>query len=255
MSENEAEKTVDFESQAREDGWVPKEEWKGDTSRWVDAKTFVERGQTFLPIVQAKFRKSLDTIDVLKKEVDELKSGNKEFREFHEKVLAREQKEREKLITELEAQRQKAITDGDGEAFSRADKKLQEARSEPPKKPGVSPETQAWLTENAWYTTDPVMKAVADGLSDLVAAENPGLKGKPFLDKLGEKVREQMPHKFQNARRETSTTEDHGRKSASKKARTYDDLPADARKACDRFTKTIPGFTKEAYLSQYDWSE
>lgn len=256
MNQEAAEEgTVDFEAKAREDGWVPSEEWKGDQSRWVDAKTFVERGQQFLPIVQAKYRKTLETVDSLRKEVDELKMGSKEYREFAEKALARERQEKESKITELETLRKKAISEGDGDAFDRADKKLTELRQEPAAKPALAPETQAWLTENTWYSQDPVLRGIADGLSDVVAAENPGLKGRAFLDKLREKVQTEVPHKFQNFRRETSITEDHQRKTPSKKGRTYEDLPDDAKTACSRFLKQIPGFTKEAFLSQYDWSE
>jgi hypothetical protein len=254
---NEAEKTeeVDYEAQAREDGWMPSEDWKGDPKRWVDAKTFVERGQQFLPIVQAKYRKTLETVESLRKEVDELKVGSKEYREFAEKAIARERSEKEAKITELETLRKKAISEGDGEAFDRADKKLTELRQEPPAKPSLGPETQAWLNENTWYSEDRTLRGIADGLSDVVAAENPGLKGRAFLDKLREKVQMEVPHKFQNSKRDTVLTEDHQRKSASKKGRTYEDLPDDAKTACSRFLKQIPGFTKEAFLSQYDWSE
>lgn len=250
------ESEVDFEAQAKEDGWMPQSEWKGDPARWVDAKTFVERGQQFLPIVQAKFRKSLEKIDALSAEVSELKEGNKQFLQFHEQTLAKEKKERERVIAELESERKKAITEGDGDAFDRADKKLQEAKTAPPAKPaGPSPDMQAWLVENPWYTTDKKMQKIADGLSDVLAEENPTLKGRAFLDKLAELVKAEMPHKFQNARREASTTENHERKTPSKTGRTYEDLPEDAKAACDKFVKTMPGFTKEAYLAHYDWRQ
>jgi hypothetical protein len=250
------ENEVDYEVQAKEDGWMPQAEWKGDPSRWVDAKTFVERGQAYLPIVQAKFRKSLEKIDSLSAEVNELKEGNKQFLQFHEKTLAKEKQEHAKVIAELEAERKKAITDGDGEAFDKADKKLQEARTAPPpKSAGPSPEMQAWLIENPWYTTDKKLQKITDGLSDVLAEEQPTLKGRAFMDKLTELVKAEVPHKFQNPRREQSTTESNERKTTSQKGRTYDDLPPDAKAACDRFVKTMPGFTPEAYIKHYDWSQ
>lgn len=245
----------DYEAQAREDGWQPQEDWKGDPKRWVDAKTFVERGQQFLPIVQAKYRKTLETVDSLRKEVDELKAGSKEYREFADKAIARERQEKEARIAELEDLRKKAISEGDGDAFDQADRKLNELRKEPEKNQTLSAETQAWLSENTWYSTDAVMRGIADGLSDIVAKENPGLKGRAFLDKLSEKVQAELPHKFENQRRDMQTTEDNKRKPVSKKGKTYEDLPVEAKAACERFLKQIPGFTKEAFLSQYDWSE
>jgi hypothetical protein len=242
----------DYETEARTSGWVPQDAWKGPADRWVDAKTFIQRGEEYYPFVQAKLKKE---IGALKGEINELREGSKEFREFSEKAIERERKEKERVLSELEEARATAITNGDGKEAVRLEKEIREVEREPAPKPGLPAETQAWLAENAWYTTDPVLKGIADGLSDVVATENPGLKGRAFLDKLREKVQTEVPHKFQNSRRETALTEDHQRKSSSKKGRTYEDLPADARAACDKFVKQIPGYSKEKYIAQYDWSE
>lgn len=245
-----------FETEASADGWVPQDQWKGDPNKWIPAEDFVKRGETILPIVQAKFRKSLQRVDELSAKVDELTEGNKLFREFHDKALTKAQKDRETAITELEQQRSKAITDGDGQTFTKTDKQIQELRAEQPAQTQKkeSPEVTAWKAENTWYTTDRELMAVADGLADVVTAENPGLKGRAYLDKLTERVKSIVPHKFENQRRTEQLTLGDGRKS-KKGSKGYDDLPDDARRACDTFVKTIPGFTKEAYLTQYDWSE
>lgn len=262
MSEsNEDQKERDYAKEAAEDGWVPEDQWKGDKSKWVDAKSFVERGESFLPIVNARLRKERERTAHLEQTVEELKAGNKAFFTLHEQILAKEQKEKAQIIAQLEEVRKKAVTDGDGETFAAADKKIEELKAEvakpkaePKAEPKLTQETQEWLTENAWYNTDPVLRGVADSLSDVIAAENPGLKGRKFLDKLTEKVKVEMPHKFENKRRDAQVTEDHQSK-PTKKGRTYDHLPDDARKACDMFVKTIPGFTKEKYLASFDWSD
>lgn len=255
---SETNETRDYEAEARGSGWVPQDAWKGAPDRWVDAQTFVERGEQFLPFVQAKFKKSLDTIDKLQSQVDELKAGNEEFRRFHETALARQKREHEETIARLEEQRRKAVSEGDGDAFDKADKALQDARNQPVGQPAakaatVNPDVQAWMAENPWYTADRQLKAITDGLSDDLAAEQPTLKGRPFLDELAKRVKAAVPHKFTTQR--PTTTEGHGNGGgSSKKDRSYEALPAEAKAACDRFVKTIPGFTKEAYLSQYDWS-
>lgn len=254
MSENTER---DYAAEAAEDGWVPQDQWKGDQTKWVDAKAFVERGESFLPIVNARLRKERERTQHLEQTVEELKAGNKAFFTLHEQILAKEQREKAQAIAELEEVRKKAITDSDGETFAQADKRIEELKREPVQakaEPKLSTETKEWLTENAWYNTDPVLRSVADTLSDDLAKESPGLKGRKFLDKLTEKVKMEMPHKFENKRRDVPVTEDHQSK-PTKKGRTYDHLPDDARKACDSFVKTIPGFTKEKYLASYDWSE
>jgi hypothetical protein len=243
-----------YEELAKADGWVPKDDWKGDPTRWADAKTFVERGATILPIVQAKYRKTLEAVDELKKKVGDLEAGNREFGEYHDKVVAREKAENERLITQLTAAREKAITDGDGQTFTKVDRELKEAERAQAAPPKLPADTQAWLTENTWYQTDQVLRSFADGLSDLVKSENPTLRGRAFLDKLTERVQAEMPHKFKNSRREETITEGHERKQGSNsKAKTFDNLPEVAKAACARYERTIPGFTKEKYLSQYDW--
>ena len=45
--------TTEVEQAAREMGWRPKEEFRGDTAKWVDAETFVSRGENFIPILRA----------------------------------------------------------------------------------------------------------------------------------------------------------------------------------------------------------
>lgn len=249
----------DFETEAKADGWVPQTEWKGDPNKWIPAEDFVKRGETILPIVQAKYRKTVEEVGELKRQFEEQRGVFGEFQKFQEQALAKANKERQDAITELEALRAKAITDGDGQTFTQTDKKLQELRAEavtPPKKeaPKESPEVTAWKAENKWYLSDMELTAIADGLSDVVARENPGLKGKAFLDKLTERVKAVVPHKFENPRRQEQLTGEGNRKGSSK-SKGYDDLPADARKACDQFVRTIPGFTKEQYLSQYTWEQ
>jgi hypothetical protein len=247
-----------YEAEAKAEGWVPKEAFKGDESKWVDAETFVKRGEEILPIVNAKNRKLVETVDTLKKEIDDLKLGNSQFREFHEQTIAREKQQREAAIKELEALRKKAVSDGDGEAFDRAEKRINELRAQPVRTNGhseLNEAQRAWLSENRWYETDHVLRAVADGLSDALARERPELLGKrDFLDELTKRVRAEMPHKFENPNRNRTVVEDAPpRGGGNGKARAYENLPADAKVACDRFVRTIPGYTKEKYLADYQW--
>lgn len=245
----------DYETEAKAEGWVPKADFKGDASKWVDAETFVKRGEEILPIVNAKNRKLSEQVESLMKEVSELKTGNAQFREFHDKALAREQRDKAQLIEQLEAIRKKAVTDSDGEAFAKADRQLQDLRKEPEQKNGeLSPVQKGWLADNPWYESDEELQAIADGLSGVLAKRRPDLIGKrAFLDELTNMVKKQVPDKFENPNRQRTTVEDTQQRGKQGNGRTYDDLPSDAKSACDRFVRTIPGFTKEKYLASYEW--
>lgn len=248
----------DFAAEAAADGWVPQDQWKGDPNKWIAAEDFVKRGETILPIVQAKYRKTVEEVADLKRQFAEQQTVFGDFQKFQEQALSKANKERQDAIAELETLRAKAITDGDGQTFTQTDAKLQALRAEPVPKtreaPKESPEVTAWKSENKWYMSDSELTGIADGLADVVARENPGLKGKAFLDKLTERVKIVVPHKFENPRRQEQLTSEGNRK-GSQKSKGYDDLPADAKKACDNFVKTIKGFSKEQYLSQYSWEQ
>ena len=243
-----------FEEEAGHDGWVTQDEWKGDPAKWVNAKTFVERGEQFLPIVNAKLRKERERTEKLERDVAELREGNRAFREFSEQALARERTERERAVQQLEEQRAQAITDGDGQRAVALEREIREAGRQPvAKSNGMDVELAQWQADNPWYNTEPTMRAIADGLSDLVAAENPGLKGRSFLDKLTEKVRKEIPHRFPDQPRTVPLGEENRRKLETK-SKTFENLPPQAKAAFVQFERTIPGYTKEQYLAQYDWS-
>lgn len=251
----------DFEAEARQEGWVPQEEFHGDPEKWVDAETFVKRGEEILPIVNAKNRKLSETVEGLQHTVEELKLGNKQFREFHEKKLAEERQKQDQLIQQLEQTRQKAIEDGDGKAFTEADNSLNELRAQQgdgkqttDQDPRDDPNVKAWLDKNQWYEQDEELQAIADGLSTVLQKQRPDLVGKPeFLDELTDRVKKSVPHKFENPNRNRPGPEDTGTKGPQKQAKTWEDLPDEDRAVAERFIATIPGFTKEQYLADYEW--
>jgi len=69
-----------YESQAREQGWKPKEEYEGDPEKWKPAKEFVERGELF------------GKIDTLGKDLKETRKALKMLQEHHAKVKETEYK-------------------------------------------------------------------------------------------------------------------------------------------------------------------
>jgi len=45
------------ETKAKAMGWSPKDEFRGDPDRWVDAETYVRRGEEFIPFLRANNKK------------------------------------------------------------------------------------------------------------------------------------------------------------------------------------------------------
>ena len=77
VTDNTPETNIDpYESQAREQGWKPKEEYEGDPNKWRPAKEFVERGELFTKI------------DSMGKELKETRKALKMLQDHHSNVLS-----------------------------------------------------------------------------------------------------------------------------------------------------------------------
>ena len=102
------------------------------------------------------------------------------------------------------------------------------------------------------------MTAVANGIGESLRIEFPNLKGQQFLEKLDEVLTEEFPNKFGNEKKQSPTSRvesGSGRagRSGGSNAQTYDNLPSEAKAACDRFVKQKL-MTREQYVADFDWN-
>ena len=129
--------------------------------------------------------------------------------------------------------------------------------------PTIEPALQAWLDRNDWFGKDRRWTGIVNGIGESLRLENPDLKGQEFLDKLDEVLQEEFPDKFgtsNTASTKTKTAANRvesgsgraGRVSGSN-ARSYDNLPPEAKAACDRFVRQKL-MTREEYVAEYDWN-
>ena len=101
--------TNEIETTALQMGWIPKEKFRGDESKWVDAETYVERGQTFLPFIKAENRKlqerleqATGTIGRLEAAVTESTSAIEALKKYNSEMnQARVQQLRKDIMAEL----------------------------------------------------------------------------------------------------------------------------------------------------------
>lgn len=262
---------IDYEERAKSVGWTPKEEFRGDPEKWVDAETFVKRAEHSMPILRANNEKLYGTVETLKTEIQDMKSTFSEFSEYHKKQTQEAEKRGyEKARREILAKQKEAVADADTAAWERLEQekiqldqdfqKVQQAPAQQTQQPAQQsagdPDFSAWAQKNTWYLDDPESKMEADALAPYVRAKHPDLTGQAFYDKVAEQVRKNMPHKFENQSREAPSTvvDDQVAPSGGtrKQARNYNNLPAEAKAACERFV--AQGLmTKEEYLASYDW--
>lgn len=247
---------VDYEQEARSQGWKPLEEWDGDPAQHKSAEQFVKDGEQIHGILKSRLEKQSQEMEELRKRVDLALEANKTLNEMSRKEREREKKERDKLLSDLEEARARAVNEGDGSEFNRLDKQIQEVRSQDAVPTQVEPElddnAKAFLENNKWYETNEVLGAYADGIADRLRAQ--GYSGKAYYDELVNRVKAAFPNEFENpGRKKPNTVEDGGQQEVSSGRKSFDDLPADAKAAYADMAKQIPGFTKKDYLAHYDW--
>lgn len=226
-------------------GWTPQSQFKGDPSKWVDAETFVKRGEEFLPFLKANNKRLEQALERTRKDLERLA-------EFHSKTAEREY---QRALNDIQARLDEAAAAGDVQGVRDAtDELVQLSKDSAPKgdaRPAGAEEFEAWKGENPWFGTDRVMTAATVALADEVFAE--GFTGKAQLKEVDRRLREQFPEKFAkptNPNRQAPAAVEGAAGRARPGGKTRADLPADARAFMDRMVKQ--GLMTEAqYLKDF----
>jgi len=261
------------QKEARIFGWVPKEEFRGSEDDWVDADVFVKRGKEINPILRKNNELLMKKLDEKAKEIDSIKASVEEFKKFQKESFERKTAEYDVQIAQLKSQKREAIAEGNGDLVvdiddqldslkeaQREAKEASKAKPEPEQPAQVSipddPELQSWLNKNNWFGNDIEMTELANTLGSSVRKQFPHLASRAFLEKLDDKIREYMPSKFLGNKAKGSAVDSSGsvRGSGSSGKKSYDNLPDDAKQACDRFIKQGWIKSKQEYIDSYDWT-
>jgi hypothetical protein len=261
--------------EARMFGWVPREEFRGSDDEWVDADVFVKRGKEINPILRKNNETLMKKLDEKSKEIDSIKASVEEFKQFQKESFERKAVEYQVQIAELKAKKKEAIAEGNGDLVVDIDDQIDEIKeaqreakdaakekevAEAAAKQNASvpddPSLQEWLGKNSWFGQDSEMTDVANGLGASVRRQFPHLSGQEFLTKLDEKIAEYFPEKILGKKAKGNAVDSSGdvRGGSSSGKKSYDNLPSDAKQACDRFIKNGWIKSKQEYVDNYDWN-
>lgn len=255
-----AQEQEETEARAKLQGWVPEDEFRGDPEKWKPADEFLKFGEDFQPILKERLKTMEAELSSTRAEIKKQTESMERFTEYHAKT---EKRVYDKAVRDLKAMQLEAVEEADTEKFNKIGEEiegLENAQKKPPE--GKTKADEAGLQEftefvkdNDWYENDFEMATFADFASKKVRKDNPTLMGRAFFEKVKDMVKEKYPEKFGNKKREDPAAVDGGGGGGgpSGKKKTYADLPAEAKKACEDFIKEIPGFTKEQYLKDYNW--
>ena len=258
------EETVEKEAKAM--GWAALEDFRGDPERWVDADTFVKRGKEQLPILKENLERLVGKIDKLEAARNEDKKTFEQFREFTTKAEERAHKQAEaaykKELSDLKNDLKVAAREQDEAKIDRITTSIDNLKPPDPPPPVVAPtpdqapEFIDWKTKNQWYGSDPEMSIYADAMGQFVKNTHPGMIGVPFFEEVTKHVKEKFSNKFENQKKTIPAATESGIDTLPVRSKHgFADLPEDAKAAYNHFKRLMPKYTKEEYMSQYNWDE
>lgn len=265
---------VAAQSEARQKGWVPKEEFRGDETKWVDAAEYLthnkrqrESGERLRAdldgvrqqnaALEARLRASQAAIDALQTDMVETKTVDFEAQELD-------------LTGQIKAARQA----GDFELEESLRDKRQEVRDEKRQlsvdktkstvqalpngaDPTETPEFKQFLSDNPWFKEDRVMAAASIAIlselnssgatKDLTPSQRFALAAQKTKERFGVSERPRQS-KMEGSRGGADAGGGDGT------GKTYADLPQDAKDACERQAARVVGQGKR-YKTTAEWQK
>jgi hypothetical protein len=208
-------------SKAEEDGWVPKEDWKGNPKDWVDYREFNIRGE-----LMTRIKSQSHQLHTLMGETKDLKDALQVLGEHNKKTAEREYN---RAIKTLKAERRDAREANDYEALDEIEDQIDELTeakkdldveetSKDTKNVGPTPEQKAYVQnwiekpENKWYIEDKALTAAADSFIWEYAQSHPNdLEG--AIGHMEKQMRKRFPEETgdKQFKRGSATTETDGR--------------------------------------------
>jgi len=240
----------DIETRARAQGWVSKDEFRGDPEKWRPADEFVRRGEELLPIAIERARAAERRIQELEAQFQQKLSRVERVSE----VALRRQ--REDLESRYAAALRDAAANGDVERYDQISqarhevfrqfddsvREQTEQRQPAPQDVAAAQKVQAWISQNPWFTIDGELNAVAQAHHMKLLREKPGLSLDDNLSETRKYVQQRYPDRFGVVERRApsaSVEAGGGRMPAAstRKTKGANDLPADVRAVAERFVR------------------
>lgn len=249
----------DYEAEAREMGWVPKDEFKGDASRWSDAETFVKKGEEVLPLIRAQNK-------ALKRQLDEMKRDLKKASAYFSDA---EKRGYERARAEIEERLEQAVESGDTAAAKKAMADADQLRKDMGDTKVENSNQDAeeafdnWRESNAWYDRANLAGAselekdahiYADRMVQRHLSKTNEMEPAEFFDFIGGLVHERFPAlKAKPQRQKPQSEVAGGTRAAPRGGRSFADLPQEAQRMADKWIKQGLIKDRATYLQSYKW--
>jgi hypothetical protein len=244
--------TAALEQEARQSGWVAKQEWvdqHGSEKGWKSAEDYIDFRRNFLPIVTRENKELRAKIAAL-----EAKETQREAQQREAKVSTDRQI--------LRAQMRQAREDGDWDKVDEItdqlfDLKVAEktppvaAKTAPPVDPEVQRDFLEFTARNPWVKTDQrLAKIFAVELKNVMEAGIAESYPEAF-EEARDRMRRLYPEKFPTTRR-TSMAESGGERGAGKNgSRSWNDLKPEVKAEYEKFLEDTPKVKREELVKRF----
>lgn len=247
-----AETVRDYEAEARSHGWTPKEDFRGDAARWVDAETFVKRADEVMPFLKKQNAG-------LKRELDDLKRQVKKASEFFTKA---EERGYARAMDELQRQHDDAVETGDVQAARKAMKEMGDLQAEiatakadfvedkPTETADPRAEFAAWVEDNDWYVTDENKRMYADLQAQAMGPAESWAGGHAAW--LAE-IKTRTERKFAEKKPNPANPIGNRAGASARGSKTFADLPPAAKALADKWVKQKIIASRDDYVKNYQW--
>lgn len=174
---------------AREKGWVPKGEYRGDPSDWVDEHEFLK--------TQGQVRRERDD---LSRKVQGLERNMEMLRKDTETIREKAEREGyERAYNEITARQRRAVEDGDTVEWERLEGEKRKLEPPAQKKDdgGQSdPVIQGWIQENPWFNSDPALNMEAQAIHVRLSNKHPHMPLEENLRRVTDEIQRRYPEEF-----------------------------------------------------------
>lgn len=243
-------------------GWAPKDQWRGAEDKWVDADVFLEKGLG-IHHVRDQNRRLEGQVQQIGQTVSSLESALKAANATIEALNASHEEDVKAQVeaarAELKEEIERASKEGDHAGLAEATDKLTQLNTadaaakekdknkdkldDAGKPQQIPPEVAQWYAANPEYQTNPRMRGLAMGVAAELRAAGDTTTGKVFLDKVAAEVEKTLGIK-PGAGRSKVESDGGGSRGAgggNSDSKTYADLPAEAKAACEAQAKRLVG--------------
>ena len=195
MSEEEAEKT------ARTLGWRPKEEFNGDGTKFTDAKVFLDKANTNIPMLRENAKKIEQRNRMLE---EKLNTVNEQIQALTKRAEEADRLGYERAIRDIEARQRKAVAEGDVDAFDDLQKQKEalnvkttpQTQTQKPIDINEQIAIQVFESQNPWFKADAELNQDMCGFVLGIKNRNPNMPMADVLEMAKQRTIKANPDKF-----------------------------------------------------------